>query len=201
MAKRLFAACIAFALCVTPASAQTDLSTRVAELERLTAQHSKELQALRSSVDALDKRLSVVEAKLPGPSGVIVAKPADGPAPHLPTPPCPNCQCGCTETGQCTCKDCDHPARTPPVKKTTAAVRYWTYAGSGVVYGSDGSVSSADGFQTLAGGSCSTGSCSVGASYYSSYPAGIFTSSGSGGCASGSCGSSGRGLGFFRRGR
>jgi hypothetical protein len=39
-------------------------------------------------------------------------------APHLPTPPCPNCQCGCTVTGQCTCKDCDHPALVPPVKKS-----------------------------------------------------------------------------------
>lgn len=32
--------------------------------------------------------------------------------PHSPTPPCPNCQCGCTVTGKCTCKDCDHPQLT-----------------------------------------------------------------------------------------
>jgi hypothetical protein len=30
--------------------------------------------------------------------------------PHSPTPPTPNCQCGCTETGNCKCQDCDHPA-------------------------------------------------------------------------------------------
>ena len=36
--------------------------------------------------------------------------------PHLPTPPCPNCQCGCTVTGQCVCKDCDHPLLTPKGK-------------------------------------------------------------------------------------
>jgi hypothetical protein len=34
---------------------------------------------------------------------------ADDPKPHLPTPPCPNCQCGCPQTGKCNCKDCDHP--------------------------------------------------------------------------------------------
>ncbi len=33
----------------------------------------------------------------------------DAPKPHLPTPPTPNCQCGCTVTGKCSCKDCDHP--------------------------------------------------------------------------------------------
>jgi len=38
-------------------------------------------------------------------------------APHLPTPPCPNCQCGCTVTGSCTCKDCDHPQLTKPKAK------------------------------------------------------------------------------------
>jgi hypothetical protein len=179
------------ALCVIPASAQTDLSTRVAELERLTAQHTKELQALRATADDHEKRLSILEGKSSktpaNASGALVGL----------NPPCPAglarcipyCQGACHgSTGTCNCG----PA---------SAVRYWTYAGSGVVYGSDGSVSSADGFQTLAGGSCSTGSCSAGASYYSSYPASIFTSSGSGGCASGSCGSSGRVLGFFRRGR
>jgi thiol-disulfide isomerase/thioredoxin len=36
--------------------------------------------------------------------------------PHLPGPPCPNCQCGCTETGRCNCKDCDHPLLVKPVK-------------------------------------------------------------------------------------
>lgn len=35
-------------------------------------------------------------------------------APHLPTPPTPNCQCGCTVTGNCVCKDCDHPALVSP---------------------------------------------------------------------------------------
>jgi hypothetical protein len=35
--------------------------------------------------------------------------------PHLPTPPCPNCQCGCTETGKCSCKDCDHPQLEKPM--------------------------------------------------------------------------------------
>src|ERR1700738_1197250 len=39
------------------------------------------------------------------------------PAPHLPTPPCPNCQCGCTETGRCNCQDCAHPALTKPIAK------------------------------------------------------------------------------------
>lgn len=29
--------------------------------------------------------------------------------PHSPCPPSPNCQCGCTRTGNCLCKDCDHP--------------------------------------------------------------------------------------------
>jgi hypothetical protein len=37
-----------------------------------------------------------------------------GIAPHSPNPPTPNCQCGCTKTGSCTCKDCDHPALTAP---------------------------------------------------------------------------------------
>jgi hypothetical protein len=38
----------------------------------------------------------------------------DPPKPHLPNPPTPNCQCGCTETGRCMCKDCDHPALEKP---------------------------------------------------------------------------------------
>ena len=33
---------------------------------------------------------------------------------HLPTPPNPNCLCGCTQTGNCTCKDCDHPCIVKP---------------------------------------------------------------------------------------
>lgn len=47
------------------------------------------------------------------------AVPAVAPAikPHLPTPPTPNCQCGCTVTGKCTCKDCDHPCLVKPVAK------------------------------------------------------------------------------------
>jgi len=44
------------------------------------------------------------------------AKPRSALMPHLPTPPCPNCQCGCTVTGSCTCKDCDHPQLVPPKK-------------------------------------------------------------------------------------
>lgn len=42
---------------------------------------------------------------------------ADDPKPHLPTPPCPNCQCGCTVTGKCICKDCDHPQLTKSTAK------------------------------------------------------------------------------------
>lgn len=43
--------------------------------------------------------------------------PAKEVKPHLPNPPTPNCQCGCTETGKCTCKDCDHPALEKPQAK------------------------------------------------------------------------------------
>jgi hypothetical protein len=169
---RILICLAALALCVVPARAQTDLSTRVAELERLTAQHTKELQALRATADDHDKRLSILEAKMPGkPPGIVQA--ASG---GVKGTPCPSCPCGCLDGAPCTC-----------ATAARATVRYWTYAGSGVVYGSDGSVSSADGFQTLTGQSCGVS----GALYYS-------TAGASGGCASGSCGSSGRGL-FGRR--
>ncbi len=51
------------------------------------------------------------------------AEPVQALTPHAPTPPTPNCQCGCTVTGQCTCPDCDHPQLTRP------AMTRFSYAG------------------------------------------------------------------------
>jgi hypothetical protein len=135
---------------------------------------------------------------------------ADDPKPHLPTPPCPNCQCGCTETGKCNCKDCDHPQLTktktdapkapeaPPAKVYT-----WKYdpaiPGQDSLYDGEkfvGALRTADGtFLFCYGDKWAEGKCpcdkpswrTAAQTYYTT----PFGSCGAGGCSSCGSGSAG----------
>lgn len=88
--------------------------------------------------------------------------------PHAPTPPCPNCQCGCTVTGQCTCRDCDHPQLT--IRAVSSAVSAscpscvngvcsYNVMPSGQLVYLD--TPSACGSGNCSGSACSTGTCST----------------------------------------
>ena len=173
--------CLICLACATPCFGQ-DLLNRVAQLEALTAQQAKRL-------DTIEDRLAKIEAGLSRPSGMIVNTDLK---PHLPTPPCPNCQCGCTVTGQCTCKDCDHPALVPPAKKILRIPdgSGGDYSGGisatlGVPVGSIGRGSDGQTYiKTLLGWQpLSSAPASLPVGGYSSLPA----FGGGGGCANGSC--------------
>ena len=67
-----------------------------------------EIAALRRQIVAIN---AIIDQKLAQKAASYTSA-APEQAPHLPNPPTPNCQCGCTKTGSCTCKDCDHPQLT-----------------------------------------------------------------------------------------
>jgi len=129
---------------------------------------------------------------------VQAVEPKDEPKPHLPTPPCPNCQCGCTETGKCNCKDCDHPQLTkakadaPKVAALAApqGYRFERATHGGTLYRADGSVEVVFQYQReveqkdIDEWFAKRGRASYAPAYQPFYaPFG-------GGCASGSCGGS-----------
>jgi hypothetical protein len=161
-----------------------DLIGRVKALEDINASYGKRL-------DAVDTRLAAIEAKLGlGPSVPPV------PTTKFPSlPPCPGgataCMTGCAGPCNGNAGQCAYCAG-------SQTVRYWTTAGSSVIYGSDGSV------HTLGQGAFANGYTPVGGSAWPGSSSG-YSASPTQGCATGFCGASGSQSGriglFGRRGR
>lgn len=125
---RAFIAVLCVFFLTGPCRAQTSLSERMDGIETRMKAIEDTLARVEAKVDALKPKAEIVKAPEPKTPWTPIADVA----PHAPTPPTPNCQCGCTVTGQCTCKDCDHPALVKP--KTVTAAPTITQDASPAVY-------------------------------------------------------------------
>jgi hypothetical protein len=130
-----------------------------------------------------------------------------------PKVPCTHCICGCTETGKCTCKDCDHPQlvkaqAVQPVLKTGECPALVADPSKGRSIddawghqigwlGNDGVYQPYDRQRDVFGPPCP---CPAQAAPVWSSSGGYSFGAAPGGCASGSCGSAATGrAGIFRR--
>lgn len=130
------------------------------------------IQAVPPEVATLQKDVADLKAQVAEIKAMLTAKqwplPVDPPAvaPHLPNPPTPNCQCGCTRTGNCVCKDCDHPQLT--AQKTVTAAQNAPAVAPATICGPNGcqvvgTYATQEGAVYYTSGA-SVGSCSTGAS-------------------------------------
>lgn len=152
--KNLFLA-IAVVLAFTIAApAQQSLNDRLEALERQT----KQLNDLSTKVDAIEKKVDALSAKID--MLTQVGAPAAPPKPTAQRPMCPGCNCGCADTGVCTCatmRSAVPRAMTTDQARTLSTT--WTYSTDGVTWYpySGATVQSYGDVGACANGSCSTG--------------------------------------------
>lgn len=174
-----------------------DLISRVKQLEDLTTQNSKDLAQLKTDVAVIKADLAAIKAvtvKTDSKSNTIKFT--------VPYNAGKICDCGCLETGKCSCVNCNSPVSTRSLL-VTSSNDPMIQATDGNFYPSS-AWGAGTGVSACANGSCGTNTVTYGNGVtYSNdvtYSNGVMfgNSAGAGSCANGSCGSTRTGL-FGRR--